>query len=288
MNFKISLIYITLLIIAKCTKASRSSKSGGLLSPINIDTSRVTRSFHPLKISIDVPRIIFSSGMAINTGKEIRFPLTKKQEMGSQQITLDNITYTLADRYLLINQDGSHKNRSGHAINGKGYPIEGVNIFANIDQYGSLKEAKKHPNGLLVLSLPVDVIDIPNPTFIQFGILLRSGKLKAPNSTAKFSTLLAFSLFDSLIKNRAYYTYTGSLYDPETKTQITEVPQIVPKPPYGSISYEQFAAFEYVLDTDSNPLNTIAPLNPVKGREIEAVKGLYVELRPFDVTIFLP
>ncbi|XP_065204349.1 uncharacterized protein LOC135834412 [Planococcus citri] len=287
---KISHIYITILIIAKCTSGRRSSKAVGLLSPINIDTSRVTPSFKPLKISIDVPRTFFSSGIAINTGKEIRAPLTKRQEMRTPQITIGNITYVQADRHLLINQDGSHRNRSGHTINGKGYPIEGVNVFANIDKYGSLEEAKKHPNGILVLSLPVDVIesDIPNPTFIPFGILLRLGELKEPDSAVKYSSLLAYSMYDSLIKNHAYYTYTGSLYDPQTKTQIPEVTQIVPQPPYGIISYKQFAAFKNVLNNNGIPLSTIAPLYPVKGREIKAVKGLFLEIRPFYVTLFVP
>ncbi|XP_065204353.1 uncharacterized protein LOC135834415 isoform X2 [Planococcus citri] len=239
MNFKISFIYITLLIIAKCTNASRSSKSMGQLSPINIDTAQVTPTSNLLKVSLDISNTLISSAIVNNTGKEISFPLPKNQEMFVPRFTYGDVTYTLAGRYLLINQNGSQKNRSGHTIDGKRYPIEGVNIYANIDKYGSLKEAKKHPGSILVLSQPVDVTDIPNPTFNPFGKLLRTGKLKNPNSAASISTLFSFDWYDSLVKNRAYFIYTGSLYDPETKTQTPDVTQIVTQPPYSSISYEQ-------------------------------------------------
>lgn len=82
----------------------------------------------------------------------------------------------------------------------------------------------------------------PNPQFVPFEEILRSGALKEPNSTAITFGKILFYWYDTLMISGSYYVFKGSYYDPDLKKQVSTATCVVTQPPYNYISEKQVRA----------------------------------------------
>ncbi|XP_065223823.1 uncharacterized protein LOC135847989 [Planococcus citri] len=188
--------------------------------------------------------------------------------------------YKIHSIILHINQNPN--GRSAHSVDGKGLPIELWVIYYKTS-YGSLENALKFPNSIVVLALPVGVRKMPSARFIPFQLFLSTGILNKPSSSSELLGLIGYMWFDYLSKGHEHklYNYVGSYLDPETG-KLTQSAKVILCDPEQApmISYDQFAVFKNILGSDGKPINFTLPIYPQKSRPVYKSIGLHLESIP--------
>lgn len=92
-------------------------------------------------------------------------------------------------------------------IEGRSYPMELHAVFYKVD-YGSVKGALNHTDGLTVLAFFFEISELDNSRYEEFTHLL--SKIVEPRTSASFEKVPSFGeLFATDFTH--YYTYNGSL-----------------------------------------------------------------------------
>ncbi|XP_075067496.1 carbonic anhydrase 13-like isoform X1 [Mixophyes fleayi] len=230
-------------------------------SPVNINTKKVKHdsSLKPLYIYYD-PK---SSRRLVNVGHcfNVEFDDTNDKSVLSEGPLTGN--YRL--RQFHFHWGSSDRDGSEHVIDGQQYPAELHIVHWNSQRYPSFDEAIKHPDGLSVIGVLLEIGEA-NPE-IQ-NIIENLDKVKSRNKECPFTR---FDLANLLPKDRNYWTYLGSLTTSPFLECVTWIilREAIP------ISSQQLDHFRSLLCTAENEeatfiLENHRPIQPLEDRVIKS------------------
>ncbi|XP_065225976.1 uncharacterized protein LOC135849454 isoform X2 [Planococcus citri] len=233
-------------------------------SPINVILPRVkfAETATPLQTSQGLIEIL----NVTNTGKVNDHSTITGGILGKRMYKLDKIRI-----YLNQNPFG----RSGNLLQFIGGPLEPTVIYREA-KYPTLKEALKHPGGVVQLSYCVITGLLYEPKFAPFQKTLE--KIKEPGSSSPLRGAFSYIWFDHFALFHDYFTYRGSYQDVNTGKLHYGITQIIASPQIIGLSLFQFKAFQELKGDNGKPLDAIAPLYPQGNRTVFLSIGVQQKL----------
>uniref|UniRef100_A0A336KUN5 carbonic anhydrase n=1 Tax=Culicoides sonorensis TaxID=179676 RepID=A0A336KUN5_CULSO len=226
-------------------------------SPINIDSEHVVKKVLPqLKIKhfLEKPKemSITNNGHTVQLTVNVENmpivsggPLTGPYQFAQLHFHWgDNDTYGSED-----------------LIEGHSFPMELHAVFYKME-YGSVKSAMSHEDGLTVLAFFFEISDDDNENYMEFTQLL--DQIVEPRTSAVFTKQPSFGeLFATDFTH--YYTYNGSLTTPPCSEIVTWID--FAHPIY--LSHNQLEKFRHLKDDHHHPLtHNFRPVQPLGDRII--------------------
>ncbi|XP_050521545.1 carbonic anhydrase-related protein 10 isoform X1 [Daktulosphaira vitifoliae] len=174
-------------------------------SPIDIDPDKLLYDPFLRNLHIDVDKV---SGIIENTGQSLVFRVDKDSKY-VLNITDGPLTYRYQFQEFYIHYGTDNNLGSEHKIQGYSFPAE-IQLYGyNTDLYSNMSEAQMKSQGIVGVSLMVQIGETPNPEFRivtnEFGKLLYKGS---------YRPIKNLSIRQMLPDIKYYMTYEGSTTHP--------------------------------------------------------------------------
>uniref|UniRef100_A0A034WPA1 Carbonic anhydrase n=1 Tax=Bactrocera dorsalis TaxID=27457 RepID=A0A034WPA1_BACDO len=159
---------------------------------------------------------------------------------------------------------------SEHTVNGYRYDVE-IHIVHKNMKYGNAQEAMQHPDGLAVLAVMINIVDIPQTYYPGLNIVFNSlPRVRAANTNTTIINQLSLNHFLGDVDTRNFFAYRGSLTTPPCSEAVTW--HVFPRPLL--ISREMIQRFFELRQTNGAPLwNNYRPLQTLNRRQVYRRKG---------------
>ncbi|OXU27952.1 hypothetical protein TSAR_008520 [Trichomalopsis sarcophagae] len=236
-----------------CSKGRRQS-------PINIEPDKLLFDPHLRPVHVDKHKV---SGHLHNTGQFLVFRADKESKV-RVNITGGPLAYhyQFEEIYIHYGQDDNHG--SEHRVNNYAFPAE-IQLYGfNAELYHNMSEAQHKSQGLVAISLMVQLGDTPNPELRIITSVFNRVQFRGDTAPVRHLSLKAL-----LPDTNGYMTYEGSTTHPgcwETAVWI-----ILNKPIYIT-AQELYALRRLMQGPDSTPKaplgNNSRPLQELHHRTI--------------------
>ncbi|XP_056138772.1 carbonic anhydrase 4b [Lampris incognitus] len=230
--------------------------SGRIQSPINI----VTRKILPDERLTPFQFIGYQEtfhGHIRNNGHTVQLDLPASAMIKSGNLVMP---YKTVQLHLHWGKDGEPG--SEHTIDGEQFPME-MHIVHIKEEYKSLSQALKDPNGVAVLGFFFQESSSPNKKFGPFISALKN--IKHPNTNTTLSSVSLDMLIPPQSNMTKYFRYQGSLTTPgcaEAAIWTLFENAIL-------LSRQQLAAFSQLQFSNGVPMvNTYRPVQPLNSRQV--------------------
>ncbi|XP_054734493.1 carbonic anhydrase 2-like [Anastrepha obliqua] len=159
---------------------------------------------------------------------------------------------------------------SEHAINGRRYDVELHIVHKNM-KYGNREEARRHPDGVAVLAIMLEIVDNPKQVYPGLNkVFNKLPRIVVAGTNATVNEQLTLSHFLGDVDTKNFYAYKGSLTTPPCSEAVTW--HVFPKPLL--ISRDMISKFFQLRQDNGTPIiNNFRPLQPLNGRAVYRRKG---------------
>ncbi|KAG7190875.1 hypothetical protein KM043_006936 [Ampulex compressa] len=229
-------------------------------SPINIEEHNVKNiSLPPLRFAgLDNPR----SSYLTNNGHTVMLKANESEAALVSGGPLGNQTYVFEQLHFHWGENDLEG--SEDLINNHSFAMELHAVFYK-QQYKSMSEAVKHPDGLAVLAYFYEADRNTNPTYDAIVTVLPNVEAVKTETTLQEPLLLEKLLTPRSSNMQNYFTYNGSLTTPPCSEVVTWIdfkdPQL--------LSHEQLAAFRNVRTAEGQKLtHNFRPVQPLEDRVV--------------------
>ncbi|XP_046820673.1 carbonic anhydrase 7-like isoform X1 [Vespa crabro] len=227
-------------------------------SPINIEEHNVKNvSLTPLRFEkLNIPRTSFITNnghtVMIKTN-ELEPAIVSGGPLGDNNYIFEQLHFHWGEN----DTEGSEDHINNHS-----FAMELHAVFYKQD-YKSMTEAMKHPDGLTVFAYFYEVADKENPTYKPIVEALPTVEAVNSKHELKEPLLLEHLLITNISTMQNYFTYNGSLTTPPCLEVVTWIdfkdPQL--------LSHNQLAAFRNLCTSDGNKLtHNFRPVQPLSDR----------------------
>ncbi|XP_063989600.1 carbonic anhydrase-related protein 10 [Diachasmimorpha longicaudata] len=237
-----------------CNKGRRQS-------PVNLEPKRLLydRNLQPLQL--DKHRV---SGVLSNTGHGVVFAVNYNDTRHPVNITGGPLSYRYQFHEIHLHYGMKNDIGSEHTVDGYNFPAE-IQIFGfNSHLYNNFSDALNRPQGIVAVSLLLQVGDLSNPALRLF-----TDKLNHIQYAGKSTGIQHFAVLELLPDTKHYMTYEGSTTMPACHETTTWI--ILNKPIY--ITKQQLMALRTLVQGDAEhskgPLgNNFRPTQPLHHRPV--------------------
>jgi carbonic anhydrase len=236
-----------------CTKGRRQS-------PINVEPEKLLYDPHLRPLHLDKHKV---SGTLHNTGQTLVFRVDKDTKH-HVNITGGPLAYRYQFEEIYIHYGTENHQGSEHHIHGYSFPAE-IQLYGfNAELYHNMSEAQHKSQGIVGISLMVQIGDTPNPE-----LRIITATFNKITYKAQYTSIRHLSLHTLLPETQYYMTYEGSTTHPgcwETTVWI-----ILNRPIY--ITKQELYALRKLMQGPETipkaPLgNNARPLQPLHHRTV--------------------
>ncbi|XP_072345289.1 carbonic anhydrase-related protein 10-like isoform X2 [Scyliorhinus torazame] len=195
-------------------KAWRMCAIGRRQSPIDLNGSSIIFDpfLKPLRLSSGVNEI---SGVMYNRGHYVSLRVEPDHVV---TVSGGPLSYTYSLEEIRLHFGSVDSDGSEHRIDGKSFPAEVQLLHYNVNLYQNVSEASQYANGLMIISLFVEIDEIPNPFLNRMLSREMITRISYKNDAYFLWGLQLDHIFPGSF---GFITYSGSMTTPPCHETVT-------------------------------------------------------------------